>query len=383
MAQPRYITPPAGSELDPMFGTHCRTISFAARHTRHEREHLHFEAYRVSPDASDWAVQRITHIVRRDGKSDVRVEKTQAGMPFAHAMRFMAQLEKNHSGNTDDFKTLYPDAPALGFLHFRAFAEREGYVFDKRGIPMPRPQAGMLPATSEFSADDIAQADRHAARPASEFGLNPPGKRLPSTLFVFDMFNRHATRDSKSGDIGALRALHLLDTFVGQIELMQKSLSQYAASKNRLDDAHLITTAEQALVQARNSLRQLKGYKVDITAFEKFADECAIVVNVLHAQGLYDLMYRHVGNFDIHEKKFHACATRALAVYDGLEKIYAEREPAGAFVQGRKVLQDMLTQSPPLSVPDAIGDFIARYKQQKAERDKALSQPAQPPKPKP
>ncbi len=380
MPTPRYYTPPAGSELDPMFGTHCRTISFAMRHTRHEREHIHFEAYRVSPDATDWAVQRVTHILRHDGKADVRVEKTQAGMPFAHAMRFMAQLEKNHSGNIEDFNVLYPDAPALGFLHFRAFTEREGYVFDKRGIPMPRPQSGLLPASSEFNADDIARADRHVARPASEFGLNPPGKRLPSTLFVFDMFNTRAGRDNNHGDIGALRALHLLDSFVSQIELVQTSLQQYATSKSRQNNEQFIVAAEQALVQARNNLRQLKGYKVDITAFEKFTDECAIVIDVIHAQGLYDLMYRHVGNFDVHEKKFHACASRALAIYDALEKTYGAKESTGSFEHGRKVLQEMLTQSPPLSVPDAIGDFITRYRQQKTERDKPSTPPA-PPKP--
>lgn len=373
--------------LVPIFGSHCRTESFAFKHPNAgTSQYLHFEMVRENPNDDSWTVQRITQTANsRTGQSYVSIEKQAARLTFAAAVRELSLAENHLRGRPNGFTPVYPDAAAMGFLHFRAFAEREGYVFDTAGRPWPRPAADALPAPGAhvvFDQADITRADANLQRPAGEFGPAAPSRKLPNTLFIFDAFNRNALGKKAEGELAGLRVMNLLDQFVRKIEAMDKALHDYASAHLRPDAQRHINTAEYSLTQARHDLRQIKAYGIDTAAFEKFADECAIVLNVVHAQGLYDQLRRQSGSFDDLEAQFKKRASAALDLYSQLERADAGKGTPAQYAQGRQTLQEMMIQGGTPAIPEAIGEFTARYHaQRKAMIDAKKPAPPAPPKP--
>lgn len=363
--------------LSPIFGTRCRTEGFAYKQPNAgTAQYVHFEAYRDRPDADSWTVRRVLQTANAaSGQARTSSDVQGQRMGFAEAMASLIRFEEYHRGNTLGFSVIYPDAAAMGFNHYRAFAEREGYVFDVNARPHARPGPGLLPAAGIFADSDIARADKHLQRPEQEFGPAPATRRLPDTLFLFDAFNRRAIGKRQGNELASLRVLNLMDGFTNNIASMNAQLLDYSTDYLKPGAATKIAAAELALTQARNQLRQIAAYDVDTRAFEKMADECAIVINVAHAQGIYDQLRRHQGNFDELESLFKKRAAQALDLYAALAK--KDNHPRDD--DGYTALQEMIIQGGAPAIPAAIGDYVARYRQQRSAMIKPP--PAKPPTP--
>lgn len=366
MTQPR-----APYTLLPVFGTRCRSQGFAYIHPNAgSDQYVHFVAYREAANQDQWTVQRITHTGNsKTGESWVKADTLGQHMGFEDALEMIAQYESYHRGNTQGFRPLFPDIPALGFEHFRAFAEREGYIFDRDGKAHPRPALGIVPEGGEFSAEAIASADKNCQRPAHEFGPAAPSRRLPDTVFLFDAFNRKAIGKKHSSELASLRVLNLMDTFVRHIETFSTHLQSYRADYLKPGGGARISAAELSLVHARNQLRQMQAYGVDTTAFEKLTQECAIIACVAQAQGTYDQLRRQMGNFDELETLFKTRASEALRLYEALEKgnLAKDKDAANRYTEGYTALQEMMIQGGAPSVPGAIMNFVERYRAERAK----------------
>ncbi len=380
MTQPR--TP---HTLLPVFGTRCRSQGFAYIHPNAGTEqYVHFVAFREAANADRWTVQRVTHTGNaKTGENWAKADTLGQHMGFEDALEMIAQYEGYHRGNTQGFRPLFPDIPALGFEHFRAFAEREGYVFDREGKAHARPAHGVLPEGAEFSAEAVASADKNCQRPPHEFGPAAPSRRLPDTLFLFDAFNRKAIGKKHSSELAGLRVLNLMDTFVRHIENFSTQLQGYRADYLKPGGSARISAAELSLVQARNQLRQMQAYGVDTAAFEKLTQECAIIACVAQAQGTYDQLRRHMGNFDELETLFKTRASEALRLYEALEKgsVIKDKDAASKYAEGYTALQEMMIQGGAPSVPGAIMTFVERYRAERARLIPAPPAGHAPPKP--
>ncbi|HYD18044.1 MAG TPA: hypothetical protein VEF76_06170 [Patescibacteria group bacterium] len=363
---------PDNKVLHPLFGNHCTTETFSLKSHRPGSHYTHYEAHLDDPVKKTWTVSKVVTVsedsfnpYKRKNATHTHLVKNK--LNFRDAVTLLGSLEKEHKDKPLQYETLYPDAPVLGYIHYKAFAEREGYVYDTKGLPHARPNPRVLPLGCSFHQSDVDSANAHVQRPEDEFDNNGPQSKLPNAHFLLDSFTAAAHRDDYAASLNGVRAINLLDRFVDQIEIAQGHLTEYCDNYAKLGYGGLIDDADTALRLAESLLRQLRAYHVDTSEYDNFLNQCRITTYVLHAEGLYDLMGKGKGDFDANETLFQARVTQALDIF---KKIDTSED-------GAKTLQNMIVQTPAPTVPAAIGNFVQNYR---AERPK-YGQTPKPPKP--
>lgn len=349
--------------LHPLFGTYTRTESFNVKNTKQgTAQHLHYEAHLDDPVKKTWTVSKIvtdtyTGFDPNRAKTTAAVHLVKNKVNFKEALELLGSLEKDCKTKPQIYDTLYPDAPVMGFAHYRAFAEREGYVYDINGKSHARPNEQALAPGFVYSQTDIDSANAKLQRNADEFDNNGPASKLPNTHFLLDNFTKAANKNDFQTSTNGLRALNILDRFVGYIEQAQQSLDDYCKKYTQMGQGGLIDDAETALGLAESSLRQLRAYGVDTAEYDNFVIQCRVAANVLHAEGLYDLMNKGKGDFNANEALFQNRVKQAL---DAFKKIETSEN-------AHRTLENMIVQSPAPTVPNAIGEFVTRYRAQRAK----------------
>lgn len=375
-------TPVADNKcLHPIFGTYCRTETYSAEDAEKNMTHIHCEAYMDDPIAKTWTVAKVVRELIPSfnpykRKTKTHVHKLKSKVNFREAAAELASFEAKCKEKPAVFNPIFPEAAAMGFSHFKAFAEREGYVFDAKNIPRARPDAAALPPGASFFDEDIASADKNLQRPANEFDNNGPASKAPNAHFVLDQFTRAAHSGDFHAATSSARVLNILDRLVDQIDKVHAKLSEYCDKYQELGQGGLISDAETLLVASEAAVRQMKAYGVDTKEFESFVLQCRISCYVLHAEGLYGLMQSGKGDFDANEELFKSRVNQAMEAYKQID----------SSDDGMKTLKNMIVQMPEPKVPAAIGEFVARYK--KARKDYDHPQPGtaaknKPPAPKP
>lgn len=366
-------SPPAGGadglrkNLQPLFGSHCASQTYGLKAYVRGSYHVRMDAYIDDPVKKTWTVQKTTVITDAAssgfffgiGKDKIRtqVQKIKTRASFNDVLDEMQHFEKLCQSRNGDYAVQAPDADAMGFKHFRAFAEREGYVFDTSGQPHARPHRDVLPACDAgFVQSDIDRADGRLQRPATEFDNGGPASKAPQTHFLFDQFTRAAHVHSMDDKIAELRVLDILDRFAQQVHRAHDNLQTYCQTYHELGQGGLIDDALDALRLAGAAVRQLKAYGVESAAFESFVLQCKITCNVLHAEGLYDLMNRGEGDFTQNEILFRQRVDKAIETFRRID----DSE------QGIRTLQDMIVQTPRPEVPEAMTVFLKNYDTQRA-----------------
>lgn len=331
---------------------------------------MHLEAYLDNPLQNTWTVQLVDEVVenrnsvfKMQAYSEARTLKS--GISFIDAIDMLAAFEKDIEGDTGNFRPTVPNATLLDFLHFRAFAEREGYVYDVSGSAQARPDANALPPDAFFYEADVERADKHMQRPPEAFQDGNVQSKIPHAHFLFDHFRVAAQKRA----IPETRVISLMDHFVGHISTMNQKLHEYCATYEQLGKGGLIIDAEQSLDTAFSVLNQLKAYGLDISGFEKFAQECRVTCGMLHAIGIYDLMSRGKADTVVNEPIFQKRLSDTVAAY---KKIDASSE-------GEATLKHLITHAERPEVPPAIQAFLDGHKK---ARD-AFYRPAPPRSPPP
>ncbi|MDE1152665.1 MAG: hypothetical protein PW788_09025 [Micavibrio sp.] len=353
--------PPAAPKvLHPLFGTYFSSETYSTKGKDNVITFQHLEAHLDDPVKKTWTVSRVVttsmdsfYSIKK--QTTTRVHQAKAKTTFKDAVGLLDAFEKECKAKPAAFNTLYPDGEAMGFVHFRAFAEREGYIFDTQGKPHARPDAAALPLGGTFAQEDIARANSHLARPADEFDNNGPASKLPNSHFLLDKFTKAARQDDYDTGLAGLRALAVLDRFVDHVAQAEQKLQEYCKTYLELGKGDLIDEADSLLEIASASLRQLKAYGVDTKEYESFVLQCQISCHVLHAEGLYDLMNKGKGDFDSTEAVFKERVQQAL---DAFKKIDSSEA-------GHRTLQNMIVQTAEPKVPAAIGDFVKKYRSQR------------------
>jgi hypothetical protein len=360
--------------LEPLFGSYCRTASFALRGgPAQESNFVYFETFLDDPLQKTWSVHKVI-ISRKAEKTQVHTHLVCGKTSFLQSLETLAQFEKSAKADTAGYMPVVPDAAMLGYRHYRAFAEREGYVFDVQARPHARPDLHALPAEGTFGSADLQSSKKHLQRPAEEFRNDGPAGKAPATHFLFDHFNRAAsvTGMDMEGNLRQMRILNVLDIYASQIKAAHENLSAYCAEYLDLGKGGLIDKAESALEKAGHALVQLRAYGVDVADFESFTQQCKITCHVLHAEGLYDLMNKGLGDFPQNEAAFKARVSQAL---DALKAIDSSENAL-------RMMQDMIMQTPKPEVPASITRFITHYERQRdAFRRKTASSTRKPPQP--
>lgn len=369
---------PVRKTLHPLFGTRCQTQTYGLAAYKRGHYHIHLEAVMDDPVKKTWSVRKVVNVSEprystifgSDTQSKIYVHQLRSSISFTQALDMMQDFERSCRSRGQDFRVLVPDAPMMGFDHYRAFAEREGYVFDTAGHAHARPTHDSLPAGAAFDQRDIDSAAKHCARPANEFDNNGPAGKTPNTHFLFDQFTKATHGQNMNERLAQLRVLDILDHFAGHIQTAHDSLKEYCTHYQELGQGGLVYDAEHALKLAGASLRQLKAYGVDTTHFDSFLLQCEITCHVLHAEGLYDLMNNQKGDFAQNEMLFKERVNKAL---EGFRKIDSSE-------RGLKTLQDMIVQTPKPQVPDSMTAFLQNYATQK-DAFRAKNHPGATPKP--
>ena len=354
--------------LHPLFGSHCASQTYALKAYVRGSYHVRIDAYMDDPVKRTWSIQKTATITEPSisgwifggdkEKTRKEVQKLKSRATFNDVLDEMSKFERQCIRAEEAFALQQPDAAAMGFKHFRAFAEREGYVFDMKGQPHARPHRDVMPASAApFLQSDIDRADKNLQRPENEFGNNGPASKTPQTHFLFDQFTRAAHLNRMDDKMGELRALDILDRFTSQVRRAHDSLQAYCNKYQELGQGELIDDALDALRLAGASVRQLKAYGVDSSDFESFLLQCKVTCHVLHAEGLYDLMNRGEGDFAQNESLFRQRVDKAIEAFKRID-------PSES---GLQTLQDMIVQTPKPEVPTSIGAYLRQYDAQLAE----------------
>ncbi|MFN7113452.1 MAG: hypothetical protein ACK4PK_03750 [Alphaproteobacteria bacterium] len=366
-------SPPSGGadaprkNLNPLFGGHCTSQTYALKAYVRGSYHMRMDAFIDDPVKKTWTVQKTTTITETSAggmffgvskeRTRTQVQKVKTRASFNDVLDEMLHFEKLCHSRGADYVVQNPDAEAMGFKHFRAFAEREGYVFDSKGQPHARPHKNVLPACDAgFVQTDIDRADRRLQRPENEFDNAGPASKAPQTHFLFDQFTRAVHVHSMDDKIAELRVLDILDRFAQHIHRAHDNLQTYCKQYHELGQGGLIDDALDALRLAGAAVRQLKAYGVESADFESFVLQCKITCHVLHAEGLYDLMNRGEGDFVQNEILFRQRVDKAIETFRRID----DSE------QGIKTLQDMIVQTPRPEVPEAMTVFLRDYDAQRA-----------------
>lgn len=342
--------------LEPLFGTYCRSQPFTRSSGGGSGVYEYFEAFLDDPGKCTWSVTRVT-VEGSGANARRRVKPVSEKIDFAKALDLVASFEKNCLARPQDHTPLLLDPSDLGFSHYRAFAEREGYVFDEDDRPHARPHANSLPAGKNFRQRDIDRANRHMQRAADDFYTVGTRRKIPNTLFLFDAFTRAALRTDMPDRISEGRVVSLLDTYMRKITEARDRLREYCDTYEQLGKGGLIDSATQSLEAADILLRQLAGYHVNTEKFILFNRQCMVMCHVLHAQGLYDLMYKGKGDFIENEKTFNERVGKAFECY---RKIDPSED-------GLRALEQMIRYAPHPSLPPAIDSFIDNYHAQRLD----------------
>lgn len=356
---------PEKKGLHPIFGTFCATQKYSLQPYKHGGScHIHLEAYLLDPIAKTWGitrVMRLTELSLYTGRpiSETRTQRLDQNIDFEMALKYLADFEKSCANYPTQYVPQQPLKEAMGFLHYKNFAEREGYVFNTSGYAQAKPNLHALPPGGLFTAEDIESAERNLQRPENEFNGTGPSSKIPQTHFLFDQFKRASHDRNMNSAVAEMRVTFLLQQFMAEVETVGDNLEEYCKNYLSLGQGSLITESEEAIERAAPILRQIKGYGIDIAPFESFLLQCKISCDILHAQGLYDLMQKNLGDFVQNEELFKSRVEKALASFkavDGSDK-------------AAETLKNMIVQSTQPKPPEAIRYFIDRYKQQRADYD--------------
>ncbi len=353
------VQPP--SVLHPVFGTHCRTQCYGMKTgVESKTRHVHFETYLEDPVKKTWAINKVIVTSTQSfftAKSITRIETSNVAkkMDFTAVLSALSLFEKDCADNPAMYKPLYPEAPDMGFAHFKAFAEREGYVFDKAGRPKIRPHAFVLP-DGEFNESDVNSAAKNLQRTDDAFDNNGTANKIPNTLFIFDTFNNVARKTDMADALTETRILSIFDRLASSVEKAHAKLQEYCQKYEELGQGGLISDAETELQIAEVSVRQLKAYNLEMSEFESFVTQCQTLCHELHAQGLYDLMHKGKGDYDLNETAFKERATKAVESHKRVD-------PSD---KGMYHLQEIMVAAPP-EVPNAIRMFLTNYQYQRSE----------------
>lgn len=365
-------SPPSGGgneprkNLEPLFGSHCTSQTYGLKAYIRGSYRLRLDAYIDDPVKKTWTVQKTVTVTEMVGGglfgttrevTRTQVQKIRSRGSFNDVLDEMQKFEKSCQSQGDNYILQQPDAEAMGFLHYRAFAEREGYVFDAKGQPHARPHKKVLPASDAgFTQPDLARADSRLQRPENEFDNNGPASKAPQTHFLFDQFTRAAHVHSLDDKIAEMRVLDILDRMAQHVRRAHDNMQTYCEKYHELGQGGLIDSALDSLRLAGAALRQLKAYGVETGDFDSFVLQCKVTCHVLHAEGLYDLMNRGEGDFAQNEALFRARVDKAIETFRRIDD--SER--------GLKTLQDMIVQTPRPEVPESITAFLKNYDAQRA-----------------
>lgn len=347
---------PEHHTLHPIFGIYCRTETATLKAEGTGSFHVHYEAYMDDPVKKTWTVAKVVNVHEASfyapkDKNKTTVHRIKEKISFQDAVTLLAQKEAALK-KQPHYTVSLPDAPMMGFIHFKAFAEREGYVFDENAVPRPRPTAEALPAGGTFTQQDIDSAHKNLQRPDNEFDGTGPASKTPHTHFLLDQFNRAAHDMDYDTALSAARMMNLLDRFVEHVEDAHEHMQDYCKNYHQLGQGQHMLDAQDALDAAAATLHQLKAYGVNTEDFSSFLLQCDITCAVLHAEGLYDLMNRGLGDFAQNEQQFKARVDQALEAFKQIDDSDS----------GMNTLKNMIVQTPAPVVPFAIGHFIKTYR---------------------
>ena len=353
--------------LSPLFGSHCASQTYGLKSYTRGSYHIRLDAFMDDPVKKTWTVQKTAVITDAAGsglffgpvreRTRTQVQKIRTRASFNDVLDDMQRFEKQCQTRQDDYIPQKPDAAGMGFTHYRAFAEREGYVFDAKGHPHARPHKNVLPACDAgFIQSDIDRADKNLRRPENEFDNMGPGSKIPQTHFLFDQFTRAAHVHSMEDKMAELRVMDILDRFAQQMQRAHDKLQTYCEKYHELGQGGLIDDALDALRLAGASVRQLIAYGIESTDFESFILQSKITCHVLHAEGLYDLMNRGEGDFAQNEILFRQRVNKAV---EYMRRIDDSENTL-------RSLQDMIVQTPKPQVPASMTHFLKEYQTQRS-----------------
>lgn len=312
-------TPARNNTFSPVFGDYCQTRAFTSQPMGFDVTQT-MQAYCSDPVLGLWSASLIkTSVI--DGVKVTEafpVEGLQSTADFCAVIDKLAQFEVMMSDPEYGYTSDKKEIQALGYAHYKAFAEREGFLFDELDIPRLRPHAMVLPE-GRFTATSIEAAARHFDGRSFGKGF----KTLVEQGLLGDTFNRTGT-DVKIAikDIeGLVKQLDYEERYVHLLSKIQANITEYVRAYSRGGKGSLLRDALEMVdgSRASNGLStyadELKGIKYSgASALENFNTELKISILMIHARALYRMA-------TVHDQSNRADNLDAMG--DSLDKVYS------------------------------------------------------------
>lgn len=219
-AHPAFFSEDEDKPQKPMrvrHGTWCRTRKFRGA-SGIETEYM--EAYLQPGSKTKWTVNRVN--VKQKGEDELLSSRpVQKDLSFQDALKFLAAFETSQVKLYGAPKDEAEEPAALGERHYVTFAEREGVVFDKNGVPHMPDHEFAVPE-GDFNKLDL---DRAAKARAEAADLPRPD---PDAL-LSELFNAVSHRGNFEEVMSGLAQIGVMDEFVEKFGVYKKYMERMLA----------------------------------------------------------------------------------------------------------------------------------------------------------
>ena len=384
------------------FGTYFRTACFE-QHPLHRddgsyaKEHAwkeYHEAHQLNGSPFLWSISKIK-IENENGDTLIKSRPQVENLTFMEALERLAQYENFQKSQYPDQS---PDAEIkeLGTKHFKAFALREGILWDKEQTPHILKHPDALPQ-GQFHSSDVAVA-RETLAATPEFSM-PVKNNILS-----EIFSAATSRSNVDLALHGLQCLNITNRFASCISSLAYDLSNvcsdplkqeseiqgltkksiklwprssalihstvretYSRGLYRQSWSRPYGWALQRIDTAAQELQELKKEGKDITSLTEMLYICEMATHLLYAQALLNVCRNSPGLAKME-------APVIQTALDDAERIYTQHMNMETRALYESLKQNVASGETP-RVPDFIKNFADEYAENKARAFKAGPRP--------
>lgn len=367
------------------YGTWCRTCLVR------EDEALpveYLEAFQQDDGTHRWSLKKVS----REEKGDEEIVSARTFRKNIHFLQAMAEMAAfEHSRDTLPGEITGANAEELGAKHYRAFAEREGVVFDTNDMPHLREHPEVTP-DGQFRVADLDRGAKAVKAAQSQPVVNGEEDLLS------DIFNDLAPRGNYDAVLDALVQAGKMKEFGDAISDFSNKLSaigrQPAYVKKRRVNPGLpkrrfvpekrdvaykwsdgdvdyrygnADYAFDALERAHDAMKTLSQKGLDTSQAERFLHKCMATAYLVHAQGYFVALKNSYGSSS---NESYAAQARAL---EKKAAAYCKKHLGIKKAEDFDRLKQSVIQGSVMSTPPFIRDFIQAHSSWSHEVSRRIS----------
>ena len=359
------------SNSTPLFGTYCRSIGFKQKDMP-DGAYDYLEMFQDNERDDIWCIQRISVMpVLNDKLIDGRI--TRNDLTFKKALYKLVEFEI--SGHAEEvMEPAGETLEELGFKHFIAFSEREGYYYSNYNKKIyERSEGSDNPINGKAFESDIKRANECWNTANKDMQPAPSPMMAAKNKMLSELFRRASSKANLEDVLKSKDTIEAVDGFVLVIERSLKDLNEYIDVYQELGKGEYIIDALKRLDMASEQLKPIRKHGLDTKEFEHFVDLCKVTCHVINCQALFDIidkeLYSHYDGAGSNADQKKRNTNDLKEKLQEAKKLYKK---IGGTTEELQILEASVVQGGKPKIPDTYTNFLKNYKKRKRELEQRV-----------